>query len=272
MDSLDFRLRFFIAVIVSVLFIGVVGFIYLDGLSVSEAFYLTVVTISTVGYGDLHPLTLEGRFFAIFVIIAGVGSFLGLVATVTELCLSRRERTARVEKLNMLVGVFFSELGTRLMKYLSEFDTNLGGIRERLVVNEDWSEQDFIRVESILKNYGPRIDVMAVDLKELHSVLFNRRGCMVRLLENPALMEHENFTELLHAVFHLAEELGVREDLKGLPETDYDHLRVDMERVQSLLIREWLEYMQHLKSTYPYLFSLAMRTNPFSNRKSAVVQ
>jgi len=272
MDSLDFRLRFFIAIIMSVLFIGVVGFIYLDGLSVSEAFYLTVVTISTVGYGDLHPLTLEGRLFAVFVIIAGVGSFLGLVATVTELYLSRRERKSRVQKLNMLVGVFFSELGTRLMKYLSEFDTNLNEIREWLVVDEGWSEDEFIRVESILKNYSPHIDMKAVNLKELHSVLFKRRGCMVRLLPVPALMEHETFTERLYAVFHLAEELSVRESLRGLPETDYDHLGGDMERVQSLLIREWLEYMHHLKSAYPYLFSLAMRTNPFSNRKSAVVQ
>ncbi|MEA1925301.1 MAG: potassium channel family protein [Candidatus Altiarchaeota archaeon] len=87
------------------------GFIYLDGLSVSEAFYLTVVTISTMSYGDLHPLTLEGRLFAVFVIMAGVGSFLGLVATVTEFYLSRKERKARMGKLNMLVGVFFSELG-----------------------------------------------------------------------------------------------------------------------------------------------------------------
>ncbi|MEA1925302.1 MAG: hypothetical protein U9M95_05470 [Candidatus Altiarchaeota archaeon] len=158
------------------------------------------------------------------------------------------------------------------MKYLSEFDTSLDEIRGQLVVNEGWSEKEFSRVNIILKNYSPSIDVAAVDLKNLHGVLFKRGGCMVRLLENPALMEHETFTELLHAVFHLAEELGVRESLQGLPETDYAHLRGDIKRVQYLLIREWLEYMQHLKSAYPYLFSLAMRTNPFSNRESAVVQ
>ncbi len=44
---------------------------------------------------------------------------------------------------------------------------------------------------------------------------------------------------------------------------DYQHLKVDAERVYNLLIFEWLEYMEHLMNNYPYLFSLAMRTNPF---------
>jgi hypothetical protein len=45
-----------------------------------------------------------------------------------------------------------------------------------------------------------------------------------------------------------------------------------MNRVYGLLVREWLSYMQHLKGTYPYLFSLAMRTNPFDSQASPVVR
>jgi hypothetical protein len=44
---------------------------------------------------------------------------------------------------------------------------------------------------------------------------------------------------------------------------DRKHLANDMKRVYSLLISEWLSYMKHLKENYPYLFSFAMRTNPF---------
>jgi hypothetical protein len=36
-----------------------------------------------------------------------------------------------------------------------------------------------------------------------------------------------------------------------------------MKRVYSMLIGEWLSYMKHVKDNYPYLFSFAMRTNPF---------
>ena len=46
-------------------------------------------------------------------------------------------------------------------------------------------------------------------------------------------------------------------------ENDLQHIAVDFERVYSLLIFEWLAYMKHLKGDYPFLFSFAIRTNPF---------
>jgi hypothetical protein len=58
------------------------------------------------------------------------------------------------------------------------------------------------------------------------------------------------------------QELEARKSLKGLPDTDMKHLSGDMQRAFSCLLREWLVYMQHLKSDYPYLYSLAVRMNP----------
>ena len=83
------------------------------------------------------------------------------------------------------------------------------------------------------------------------------------LLENPNLLEHDTFTDTLWAVFHLTDELAHREDLKSLPETDVRHLSGDIDRAYKCIVAEWLEYMKHLKRDYPYLFSLAVRTNPF---------
>jgi hypothetical protein len=93
----------------------------------------------------------------------------------------------------------------------------------------------------------------------------------VRLLENPSLLEHETFTQLLRAVFHLTEELESREDVGGLPESDYKHLAGDIKRAYILIVREWLDYMEYMKNNYPYLFSLAMRTNPFDRQATPVV-
>ena len=86
---------------------------------------------------------------------------------------------------------------------------------------------------------------------------------VLSLLGNPNLLEHESFTDLLWAVFHLAEELGSRDRVSSLPESDREHLAGDIRRVNVLLSLEWLAYMQHLQEDYPYLFSLAVRTNPF---------
>ena len=65
--------------------------------------------------------------------------------------------------------------------------------------------------------------------------------------------------------------LVYREDFAGLPAADLQHLAQDLRRAFHLLVLEWLAYMQHLKSDYPYLFSLAIRTNPFDPEASPVI-
>jgi len=80
------------------------------------------------------------------------------------------------------------------------------------------------------------------------------------------------FTELLLAVAHLKEELGSRENLDALPETDLNHLAGDINRGYALLVEEWLVYLIHLKKHYPYLYSLAARKNPFNPNASAVIR
>jgi hypothetical protein len=138
-------------------------------------------------------------------------------------------------------------------------------------VTGHWTEQDFSRVSKSLKNYDYGIEIEQVNLGDLRSFLLNKRGFLVGLLENPVLLEHESFTELLRAVFHLAEELGHRDDLSRLPHTDMAHLANDIKRAYQRLVYQWLDYMKYLKDNYPYLFSLAMRTNPFDHKASAIV-
>jgi hypothetical protein len=49
------------------------------------------------------------------------------------------------------------------------------------------------------------------------------------------------------------------------------HLERDTNRVYSALVDEWFRYMEYIHAQYPYLFSLAMRTNPFDESASVVV-
>ena len=101
------------------------------------------------------------------------------------------------------------------------------------------------------------------DLEDLRNFLVQKRDFFLRLLENPNLLEHDSFSSLLLAVFHLTEELVHRPNLDHLTTPDKEHLATDIQRAYVLLIREWLAYMAHLQRHYPYLFSLALRTNPF---------
>lgn len=106
---------------------------------------------------------------------------------------------------------------------------------------------------------------------ELRDYLKTKRDFLVRLLENPMLLDHESFTDLLRAVFHLTEELEAHGDLKTLADTDIAHLGGDIHSAYYNLVMQWLGYMKHLKKTHPYLFSLALRTNPFDRVAAPVV-
>jgi hypothetical protein len=195
-----------------------------------------------------------------------------LVSLIITGLLSMREKRLRLEKLNMVIGTFFSELGTKLIAYFSDFDPGLSNIRRNLVVTKDWSNHEFLHVRKNLGSYDYGVEIRKLDLENLRIFLVGKRNFLVRLLENPVLLEHESFTELLRAVFHLTEELASRENLEELPQTDYDHLAGDIKRAYVLLVNEWLDYMKYLKDNYPYLFSLAMRTNPFDQDASVIVK
>ena len=212
----------------------------------------------------------------IFIYMIGDIAFLPievlLVTLIIHHLLSEREKRIRLEKLNMVIGAFFSEVGTRLLQSFSLFDPHCNKIRKALIVGKEWTEKEFFSVSKRLRGYDCEFEIREDNLEDLRSFLVEKMDFLLRLLENPNLLEHETFTNLLQAVFHLAQELFHREDITQLPDTDYEHLVGDIKRVYTSLIHEWLNYMKHLKDNYPYLFSLAMRTNPFDQEASAVVK
>lgn len=267
-----YRLRVFILLFLVVMMLGIVGFMFIEKLSLGDALYFSIVTITTVGYGDIHPTTQAGKILAVALIITGVGTFMGVVANITEMLLERREKRIRMQKLNMVIGLFFSELGTRLLSHFSRVDPQLEGMRENLVVGADWSEKDFLKVRDLVEEYRYRVDPQRVRFEDLRHLLEEKSNVLLRLWENPNLLEHEAFTEAIRAVFHLKEELHSREDLSALPESDRAHLAGDINRAYALLVHQWIDYMKYLKDSYPYLFSLAMRTNPFDRNASAIVK
>ena len=73
-----------------VIVVGTVGFVYLEGLTPSNAIYMTIVTITTVGYGDIIPHTFYGRIFTAGLIISGVGITLYVLIEIMESVLEGR--------------------------------------------------------------------------------------------------------------------------------------------------------------------------------------
>ncbi|KKO20109.1 MAG: hypothetical protein L3J18_09965 [Candidatus Brocadia sp.] len=226
---------------------------------------LSLVTISAFLYFIHYEIFQDAHHIFIFLIgdIAFVPIEVLFVTLIIHRLLSEREKRAVMKKLNMVIGAFFSEMGIKLLQYFSHFDRTFDKIRENLVVTNTWSEKEFFDTGKGVKSFDCRMDSQNGNLAELRNFLVEKRDFLLRLLENPNLLEHESFTELLWAVSHLTEELIARADVSTLSNADYAHLSGDIKRAYLALIFEWLEYMRHLKDDYPYLFSFAVRMNPF---------
>ncbi|MCX6680815.1 MAG: hypothetical protein NTX42_10705 [Methanothrix sp.] len=233
-----------------------------------------LILLSLIIYGMKYLITgdAENIFNYLFNSLGYLPLNVLLVTLILNSLLANRSKQNKQEKMNIVVGVFFSEIGTWLLTYLSDNDPNLCRLSGDLVKIDQWSDEEFIRVQDKFKNHRYSIDIKKIDIKVLSTYLSSKRSFSLRLLENPLLLENESFTNLLRAVFHLTEELEHRRDFQELPDSDYLHLTGDIERAYFLLVMEWMTYMRYLHSNYPYLFSLAMRTNPFDENACVVVK
>jgi len=235
---------------------------------------VSLIFLSAILYSIHYAIFRDAHHIYIYMLgdIAFIPIEVLLVTLIINGLLNQREKRNRLEKMNMVIGSFFSEVGTLLLTYFSDFDLELSTIRKHLIVTNNWSDEEFVAVSKRLRNYDYKVDIRRIDMEGLKGFLVSKRDFLLRLLENPALLEHETFTELLRAVFHFSEELERRERVTGLTDADYDHLAVDVNRAYTLLVQQWLDYVKYLKDNYPYLFSLAMRTNPFDQTASPFVR
>lgn len=265
------RMQVSLVLLSGVLVFGTLAIMVIERLSAFDAIYFVLVTIATVGYGDITPSGIPGRAVTILLIVAGVGTFVAVFAGVIEELLAREDRQKREKKINMIIGAFFSEFGTEMLSRLARSDPCIGGVRDFFIVSASWTREDFKRVRKEISSREFCITAQEIDFSALKGYLSEKRVLLISLLEHPAIFEHETFTELLQAFFHLTEELSFRNDPAALSPADTAHLISDINRGYRLLILEWLSYMEHLQKHYPYLFSLAIRTNPFDPGASAEI-
>ncbi|MBI4909222.1 MAG: potassium channel protein [Acidobacteria bacterium] len=83
------RIKIVVFSVTVVFTIGILGFMYLENYPVLDAFYMTLTTITTIGYGEVHPLSPRGRIFNSFLIVIGVGLMFQAVSLVAHLVLER---------------------------------------------------------------------------------------------------------------------------------------------------------------------------------------
>ena len=195
-----------------------------------------------------------------------------LVTVVLNRLLAIRSSQEKMQKINVVIGTFFAEVGNHLLVVFSDFDADSSVLRSKLIIDDGWSDDRFRTVLASIDDYSFTVKWDEIDFAELDVFLLQKRDFLLRMLENPVLLENQTFPELLRAVFHLNEELQRRPGFDCLPESDCQHIGGDINRVYKELVFEWIRYMEYLKNNYPYMYSLALRTNPFDEEAVAIVR
>ena len=200
-----------------------------------------------------------------------------IVAFVLDEIISKKEKEAMMEKLDMIMSTFFSELGNDLINQLSSVNTHKADTGYLKSI-KNWTDKDYENKLKEIKNINIpfKADVAPQEREEyltnIRDLLINKREFIVGLLNNPNLLEKEEFSGLLTAILHLDEELEHRPDLSKVSDIDFNHLNGDMERIYNKLIHEWIYYLKYLNKHYPYMIALIIRTNPFDESADVYVK
>jgi voltage-gated potassium channel len=102
------HLTFAVLLLILILVLGTGGYVILEGWSFLDSLYMVIITLSTVGFGEVHPVGQPGRLLTMGVIVSGIGVGGYLIGTLTQMVvegrvldvMGRRKLERQIEKLN----------------------------------------------------------------------------------------------------------------------------------------------------------------------------
>lgn len=130
--------------LITLLAIDITGYVIIEGVALLDALYMTVISITTVGFKEVFPLSAPGRIFTIFVIITGIGLFFYIAVAIAESTIEQRIRKI---------------LGRRKMKTLAKLSNHIiisGFGRMGKIVASELMAKDikFVIIENIPERFA----------------------------------------------------------------------------------------------------------------------
>ena len=128
------RIRIAGVSIVSVLCLGSLGFVWLENYTWIEAIYMTVITVSTVGFGEVRPLSEEGMMFTALLVVSSLGTFTFAVTAVSQFFLEgdyrERVRNKRIKRImkamdQHVIVCGYGRVGEKAVEELQDHGTDV---------------------------------------------------------------------------------------------------------------------------------------------------
>jgi len=149
------RLKTFFVVLLAVVLTGVAGYHVIEGWPWLECLYMTLITVSTVGFGEVRPLTPAGRIFTLFVIVFGVSAVAfgvsGLFETIfyrqLRLFMEKRNMQKQVNaQKNHVIVCGYGRMGRAIAADLHKAGRSLVVVERRPAVVEEIERQGLLAV------------------------------------------------------------------------------------------------------------------------------
>lgn len=210
-------------------------------------------------FRDLHHI---GIFFLHD--LAGMPLEVLLVTLFFDRIIEKAHEEESQSKLSIIETLFFNESGGNMLRYLSAFDPDYPRLADILQVTMDWRSSDYQTAKIRLKDYPFHLDVQRVDYFSLHYHLDERHNYYRNILENPALTQSNEFTELVMKIYLMWEELDCRTDLYNLDLHEKHYLGELLTEIYQELVEYWLDNAyNHSIHNRPRLHRV-IETSPFA--------
>lgn len=182
-------------ILLSLWVIGTIGYVLIDNYSWFDAFYMTIITVATVGYQEVQPLSIEGKLFTTFLIVTSFGTFAYAVSSITKFVIDgefneffkNRKLNATIDKLSDHVIICgYGRNGRQAAQVLKKHHKRFVVIENsptltatlnhkfsELVINGD-STQDEVLIKAGILRAKAIITTLPVDADNLFIVLTAR--------------------------------------------------------------------------------------------------
>ena len=181
-----------------------------------------------------------------------------MVTIILNRFLNIMEKRKKIKKINVIIATFYVDAGTTIMKAMSEFNKNNDELIKIIKIEGLNKKKEYLLKKEI-REFEYNIYAEPEKLEKLKMELNKYREFTLHMLGNDNLLEHDSFTDMLWAVFHVNDELNMRKECLVLTQGDIDHLSSDILRAYSRMILEWVNYLQYLQDEYPFLYMIAIK-------------
>jgi len=187
------RLKVILILLLAIVLIDVTGYMLIEKVSFSNALYMTFITISTVGFQEVFPLSTAGKIFTIFVIFSGLGTFLYSVGQIAEYSvedrlrkiLGRRKMKSIANLKNHVVIAGFGRMGETVARAFREQKKDfiiLENDPERFTAGEEMdykilladATEEEILVEAGIKKARVYISLLSADADNVFTIMSAR--------------------------------------------------------------------------------------------------